>query len=216
MPGDEKRDWLEERRVAIWTFVNSSFGLWLLTTLVLSIGGTAFSARQECLASARSDIESFQRLTHELFERRFHVIFASSMVANEIDFERAINDFAKDKDYREQSIAGLVNEYKRLKGRISFNSDYSNRSEKLDEEIEKSNFGGVMYVLQGGHLFRKLKEEDLKLIYEHSDQVSDLYGKRFGLDAMLYLEPNCSLWSWISRVLGENQRQVVQGEWSRF
>jgi hypothetical protein len=48
------------------TFFNSPLGLWLLSAMLLTVGGAALSARQECLASAQSDIESFHRLSENL------------------------------------------------------------------------------------------------------------------------------------------------------
>jgi hypothetical protein len=115
------------------TFFNSPFGVWLLSAIFLTVGGAALSARQECLASARSDIESYNRVSDELASRRLRLMFALSQSSNATDFQKALRSstYATYKEFDGQGFRALVVQQKRIVARFTLSRQTADNFEKL-------------------------------------------------------------------------------------
>jgi len=53
----------------LWTILNSSFVLWLLSAILLTVGGTYFSTHQQCIREAENFIVRRGRIVHEIYIR---------------------------------------------------------------------------------------------------------------------------------------------------
>jgi hypothetical protein len=94
--------------------LNSPFTLWLLSAILITVGGAFFSTRQQCIADAEKVIESAAKLDSEI-ARRQRYIFRSIVAAETV---------AELKD----ALAKMPTLYADFAGRSLF--------ELLDQEIE--------------------------------------------------------------------------------
>jgi hypothetical protein len=108
-------------------FFNSPFGLWLLSAVVLTVGSAALSARHDCLVSARSDIESYNRVTDELLGRRLRLFNGIAFALITDDFGKAVrsNDYATFKEFDGQGIRSLVAQQRRILARFDLRKSTS-------------------------------------------------------------------------------------------
>jgi hypothetical protein len=93
-----------------WSFLNTSFGLWVLSALFITTGGAFISTRSECIREAESDIQLIHRLSSEIFSRRLRIIAAAQETSNSIDFLKIAKStaFANFKEFDGQSMFSLV------------------------------------------------------------------------------------------------------------
>jgi hypothetical protein len=101
-PPPDSRPW--------WSFLNTSFGLWVLSALFITTGGAFISTRSECIREAESDIQLIHRLSSEIFSRRLRIITAAQETSNSIDFLKIARStaFANFKEFDGQSMLSLV------------------------------------------------------------------------------------------------------------
>jgi hypothetical protein len=57
----------------VWAFLNKPFTLWFLSLILLTVGGSYFSAYRQCQQDAYTQIDQFQKLRRELLERESHI-----------------------------------------------------------------------------------------------------------------------------------------------
>ena len=111
-------------RNEILSTLGSPFILWVMTAIFLTIGGAYFTKRQECLVTARSDINQFLKMTIEITHRRTRLLTALETSSNPIDFLKAVrsNSYSSYKDFDGQTLESLVFERERLFPKINSRS----------------------------------------------------------------------------------------------
>jgi hypothetical protein len=111
-------------RNEILSTLGSPFILWILTAIFLTIGGSYFTKRQECLQNTRSDINQFLKMTIEITHRRTRLLAGLETSSNPIDFLKVVrsNSYSSYKDFDGQTLESLVFERERLFPKINSRS----------------------------------------------------------------------------------------------
>jgi hypothetical protein len=57
----------------LWALLNKPFMLWILSLILLTVGGSYFTAYRQCEQDAYAQIDQFTKLKHELIARENHI-----------------------------------------------------------------------------------------------------------------------------------------------
>jgi hypothetical protein len=193
------------------TFFNSPFGLWLLSAIFLTVGGAALSARQECLALARSDIESFNRVSDELAARRLRLLVAVRYSSNSIDFLKTMqsNASANFKEFDGQSYPALIAQQRRISGRFDFSKQTMDRRNKM---VSWGTLPTALIdsILVGITLAEALVDDaSLKAWQEDFERLERYLSLGF-LETTLQFEPACSFWRLAMRAIFQAPSTAVE------
>ena len=82
----------DEKKSGALSFFNSPLGLWMLSAIFLTVIGSSVTKRQECLATARANIELYNSLDQEIRGRQFRILNEAASSSNSIDFYKALNE----------------------------------------------------------------------------------------------------------------------------
>jgi hypothetical protein len=198
------------------TFFNSPFGLWLLSAIFLTVGGAALSSRQECLASARSDIESFRRLSEELVGRRVRLMLALQESSTAIDFQKALRSdaYASYKEFDGQNLRTLIDRQQVIAVRFDLSKQTTDSYIKLlAPEDPPGNPPGKIFdfILRFGNLPGTIvSDDDVKEPRQNIALRLNRYFSIAGIEGALQLEPACSFWRLATRVIFEDYKTIVE------
>jgi hypothetical protein len=196
------------------TFFNSPLGLWTLSALFLTLGSSVISARHECVATAMSDIQSFQKLATEIYNRRQRLLGAVFSSSNPIDFLRTArsNAYATFKEYDGQSLAALIDQQDRMLPKIRNFNDYRKHAKDLKKALEDR------YQAHGLDDWMRAEppsesEVDYEALerYRNKAKLTDLvYDDIFASQTRSSLRPNCSPWNLASQLIGLDETIIIQ------
>jgi hypothetical protein len=192
------------------TFFNSPFGLWLLSAIFLTVGGAALSARQECLASARSDIESFNRVSDELAARRLRLLVAVRYSSNSIDFLKTMrsNASANFKEFDGQSYPALIGQQRRISGRFDFSKQTMDRRDKIVSWGKAPT--ALDSILVGITLAETVVDDDSLKAWQEDFKRLERYLSLGFLETTLQFESACSFWRLAMRAIFQDPSTVVE------
>jgi hypothetical protein len=199
------------------TFFNSPFGLWLLSAIFLTVGGATLSARNECLASARSDIESYKRVSDEILERRIRLMIALRQSSNAIDFQKAMRSkaHANFKEFDGQGFRALVDQQAEIASRFALSRQTSEKLQKLVAltPIKRA----VDVIMQGGtdttataFVEAVISDDEVKASQKEWPNRLGSYVTLGAFERNLQLEPACSFWRLAARTIFEDYKTVVE------
>ena len=83
-----------------WEFFNSSFVLWILTAVLITLTGAYFSTVQRCYSEGEAVSESYAHLSREMFNRRKHMAKAVEKAASIQAIREAATPIQNSKDGR--------------------------------------------------------------------------------------------------------------------
>jgi hypothetical protein len=191
------------------TFFNSPLGLWLLSAIFLTVGGAALSGRQECLASAESNIENFNRISREFFSRRIRLEQALLDSSNIIDFRKAVrsNAFANFKEFDGRSIDELNLQLRSIVAQFAFPKEISDEYEKLIVPPLTTSTITLDFMMYGGKDTVTIYDNELK--QSQRDFKLDRYRLLYLIEANFNLKPACSFWRLAKRVIFDDNKMIV-------
>lgn len=110
----------DEKKRGALAFFNSPLGLWILSAIFLTVGGSYITKRQECLATARTNIELYRSLEREIYGRRLRILDDAASSSNSIDFYKALesNSFAELKQFDGQTLSALTGQFDQMRSKI--------------------------------------------------------------------------------------------------
>src|SRR5262249_11128208 len=110
----------DQKKSGALTFFNSPLGLWMLSAIFLTVGSSYFTKRQECLATARTNIELYKSLDRELVSRRRRIVFEALFSSNSIDFYKTLrsDSSAELKQFDGQPLFALATQLDQIRGKI--------------------------------------------------------------------------------------------------
>jgi hypothetical protein len=197
-----------------WQFFNSPFGLWLISAILITLGGSYLNARRECIVSARTDMDTFYQLTFEIQARRERILVASERTSNSIDFWNAArsNAFVEFKQFDGQSLASLLVQHNVLRRKIKIQGE-----DRLGEMLvmtdlymtESGRPTPLAFLLGGGmspeHLIDDMTLAEARL---HLKQIKD----SLPWDVSSYfgsLRPNCSIRTLVATYFSTSEDQPI-------
>jgi hypothetical protein len=164
--------------------LNSPFVLWLFSAAFLTIGASLISSRHECLATARSDIEEFRRLTYEIFQRRTRMLYAARFSSTPIA-KFLITRSTTEEIQREVDAAHAMPGQTR-----------------------------VYLLLEGVELpYENIQAEDLAAYWREGGAAAVVFYHYAALDSLddsLQLVPACSLWRLIYDAFMDDEVNAVE------
>jgi hypothetical protein len=195
------------------TFFNSPLGLWLLSAMLLTVGGAALSARQECLASAQSDIESFHRLSEELVGRRVRLMFALLESSNAIDFQKALRSdaYASFKEFDGQNLRTIIVQQQRISARFDISDQTADGYIKLLSSEGPPGKNLDFILREGSRPGTMVSDADVKEPRENIALGLHRYLSIAEIEGAMQLKPACSFWRIARRaIFFEDDKTVVE------
>jgi hypothetical protein len=164
------------------------------------------------LASAQSDIETYQRISRELLGRRTRLAHTLRESSNSIDFrkEARSNAYANFKEFDGRGIGDLVNQQHRIKARIALSKQTSDeyqiwaqppafREVPSTWPLDHAMYGEIGLDLDDGSL--KMAQREFQF---------NRYLLLGVLESSLKLKPACSFWRLAMRTIFDDNKTVVE------
>jgi hypothetical protein len=191
----------------LWTFINSAFFLWLLSAVILSIGGAYFNQHLACITSAETDGLFYSHLTEEIFDRQARVISALTTTSNPIDFSKVVDSksFVTFKEFDGQNFKSLLKQ----KGNMWHKIKNIDEADDRELAIRKNYFDRVLFYNKNPFLGDHVSDQDLALYRQKAPKFAEMlnYVRR----EMVYWEvrPNCSVTAFLREAFGKFPQHLV-------
>jgi hypothetical protein len=191
-------------------------GLWLLSATLITIGGATVTAHQDCLASARSDLTTFQNLSTEIYGRRVRIARATQETSNAIDFLRVLKltSFAVHKEFDGQSLRALISQQERARSKIVMVTNTHAKLDQMKSQVD-SHFTGFFHLydyMLGLDLPDNLfdKEDDAFQRFREEAQYTDAYREIWIDETETSFRPTCSPWRLWVRTFTDDSKNITQ------
>jgi hypothetical protein len=139
-----------------WALLNKPFTLWLLSLILLTVGGSYISAYRQCQQDAYAQIEQFQKLRRELLERENHIrqiVNGNSTIAAMRD--QLAQPYFHDPEYKDYSLKTIKDAYDQYsKQRII---DFNDIRHWRDVTAETMKFSDV----ENGQISTAITDDDI-------------------------------------------------------
>jgi hypothetical protein len=187
--------------------MNAPSFLWLLTALILTVGGAYFSSHQQCMRDARTDIEMYRRLTREFYERKRQIAEvverAKSIEGIRVGLRNPGYTYAELKD---RSAFQLAREKQALQNKMDRTG--------IEPLHRKYDIGGRKYLFAwkdfmkyggvfGGRVSLDFTDDGLPAIQELTAKLFGSQTDFFGVDLDSDYAPVCSVSVLLATALGK-------------
>lgn len=203
-------------RGGMLAILNSPLGLWLLSATLITVGGATITAHQDCVASARSDLMTFQDLSTEIYSRRVRIARATLETSNAIDFLKVLklNASAVHKEYDGQSLQALISQQERVRSKISMITNTQSKLRKIKSQVD-GNFAGFFHLydyMLGINLPDNIfdKTADAFERFRKEASYADGYREIWVDETETSFRPSCSPWRVWVRTFTDDSKNIVQ------
>jgi hypothetical protein len=193
----------------LWAVINSPFFLWLMSLIILTVGGYMAVAHQQCTNDALDEISHAVKIQREYIMRENHIrdiVFGHGTIESiQTHLNEPYNYYPEFKDYP----TGVIREqYDGYKDRIINTGPAVPPRET-----------GIMRPIEDGVLPPNLKDSDVPNLRKYINSLQkNLPNPNIGLYGKTILQPSCGILSLLIRAIYGNQARIVQGpidiEWS--
>jgi hypothetical protein len=217
------------KRNKLLAIINSPFFLWLMSLVILTIGGTYVGAYQQCTKEALDQITLDVKIQREYIERRGHILdiidHDASIAAMRTDLSKPYFYYPEFKDY---PLAYVREQYKRARNSIIDTTERSavqsvhdagpDLLNSFDRVVLRAKFGDPA----NGNLADDLQDADIPMLRDFVNQAKkkDMPQLFFfwTLLARTPLQPACTISRLWDRALHGSEAKIVEGppdlEWS--
>jgi hypothetical protein len=203
-------------RGSVLAILNSPLGLWLLSATLITVGGATITAHQDCVASARSDLTTFQDLSTEIYSRRVRIARATLETSNAIDFLKVLKLTASavHKEYDGRSLQALISQQERARSKISMITNTKAKLDRVRSEVD-SNFTGFFHLydyMLGINLPDNIfdKSADAFERFQQEARYADAYREIWIDETETSFQPSCSPWRVWVRTFTDDSKNIVQ------
>jgi hypothetical protein len=196
--------------------INSPFFLWLLSALLLTLGGAYFAEYQQCNRDSAQIIDLFYRLTTELELRQKSIAdaFAASNNFEELRTALKTHDYIYS-DLRERTARDLVRQKRQLSRRISFDRAHSAAINIINSRFsvsprEITQFGGAIY----GEIPSDVQASDFAAVKSYASRILKLENLRSSTDSVTRLSENCTPRTVVSLIFWPTAPIVAGSTWA--
>jgi hypothetical protein len=185
-------------------FLNSPFLLWVLSAIVLTVGGAYFTSRAECISQAQRASDNFYSVKDEIEARQRAIWRAVLDAGNIASVKSVLRVPASRPEFKGQSLSELGQKMVMMANAIDFSVVQEQLKAKLGQDDNARKLASnkrlewekkyiKVFPLSMGVVPDKLSNLDLPVIKEFaSDQLSSMGGVPTFQGLFVNLEPRCS------------------------
>ena len=177
----------KQKEYRFWALLNRPFTLWLLSLILLTLGGAYFSAYVQCRAAAYAEIDKLEKVIVEISYRRSHVKDILDKAQNVASLRGlASTPYSFNPEFKDYPFRLMRDLYERLALRVVGNNPYNQWPMDWDAKF---------FDIANGDVAPSISDDDLpalrKLIARQVD--NDVFTAIFlGAGAITVYAPYCT------------------------
>jgi hypothetical protein len=192
------------------TLLSSGAFQFVVSAFVLGLGGTWFTAYQQCRKDAEETGIRYMRLGYEINFRRSEYAVAMGLSANVAELQARLATVSYTyAEFKDRTVRDIQGEWSRLGRKVDDAEFQRQRFESTSEITMKGRYLGQFGPLWNGQVPPVLKDEDMPDVHDFAERLHKTSQSNLGVLSRYTYRTNCGATTLLRTLFGDEEAKTV-------